>query len=160
VALDRWDWHAGGDFPPDVPPENGGTHIGMFLAWAILNHLEGEQHRRAAGDDLRRVRAREMTGRDFLFHACDGKFWELDLSPEGLAFARWYYATQEGGYWPYLDDYIEVLAGELPTVSHVGDTWENFDQLAPVIEARFTEWKRRQGEQAASTDRDRLLGSS
>jgi hypothetical protein len=38
MAYDRADWHYGSDFPNDVPDENGGTHIGMFLAWAIINN--------------------------------------------------------------------------------------------------------------------------
>jgi hypothetical protein len=44
MAIDRADWHYGGDFPAELPDENGGTHIGMYLAWIINNHLEGELH--------------------------------------------------------------------------------------------------------------------
>jgi hypothetical protein len=141
VALDRWDWHAGGDFPPDVPPENGGTHIGMFLAWVILSGLEAEMHRRDAAEELRQVRERTMTGREFLFRVCDGKFWDSDLSPEGLAFARWYYSQPGGGYGPYLNDYVRALAGGLPSAYHVADSWENFDRLAPLIDAQYANWK-------------------
>ena len=46
MAIDNANWHYGGDgFPEDLPPEAGGTHIGMFLAWAIINHLESEMQR-------------------------------------------------------------------------------------------------------------------
>jgi hypothetical protein len=45
MAYDRADAHYGGNFPSDLPPEAGATHIGMFLAWVILNGLEGEFHR-------------------------------------------------------------------------------------------------------------------
>jgi hypothetical protein len=31
MAYDRADWQS--DFPDDVPEENGGTHVGMFLAF-------------------------------------------------------------------------------------------------------------------------------
>ena len=44
MSYDRADWHYGGDYPKDMPPENGGTHIGIFLAWAIIHHLEGDLH--------------------------------------------------------------------------------------------------------------------
>ncbi len=46
MAYDRADWHYGGDFPEGLAPECSGTHIGMFLAWAIQRGLEGELHRR------------------------------------------------------------------------------------------------------------------
>jgi hypothetical protein len=144
--------YAGGDLPPDVPPENGGTLIGMFLAWVILKGLEAEMHRRDAADELRQVRERTMTGREFLFRVCDGKFWDADLSPEGLAFARWYYALAGGTYGPYWYDYVEAVVGELPTVYHVADSWENFDRVAPFIDARYAEWKQRHAEQTASRD--------
>jgi len=140
MAYDKADWHSGGDFPSDLPPENGGTHIGMFLAWAILRHLEGEFHREESPDDLEAVRNREMTGRDFLFKVCDGKFWEEDLSEEGNAFAAHYYGPG-GAPGQYFNDYSEVLEGDVAGTYYVADTWENFNKLAPVIDRRFAEWK-------------------
>src|SRR5262245_43945896 len=110
MSYDRADWHSGGDFPSDLPPENGGTHIGMFLAWAIMNGLEGELHREDSEAELQAVRSRRMTGRDFLFRACDGKFWDEDLNEEGNMFARYYYAPEGGGYGPYINDFEETLA--------------------------------------------------
>jgi len=145
MRYDRDEWHSGGDYPADLPPENGGTHIGMFLAWAILHGLEGDFHRAESQADLDAVRSRQLTGRDFLFRACDGKFWDEDLSDEGNAFARWYYAPGGGGYGPYLEDYQQVLAAGLPTEYHVENSWENFDKLAPVIDRRFREWQKRSG---------------
>lgn len=142
MAIDRADWHSGGDFPPDLPPENGGTHIGMFLAWIILNGLQGEFHDEESPDELAAVRARRMTGREFLFRACDGKFWEEDLNAEGNAFAAAYYSGPGGeGYGPYLGDYEEALAVLLPGTYHVEDTWANYDVIAPVISNRFAEWQ-------------------
>jgi hypothetical protein len=42
TTYDRADWHYSGSFPPSQPRENGGSHIGFFLAWAICNELESE----------------------------------------------------------------------------------------------------------------------
>ena len=36
MAVDKMDWHAV-TFPDSIPYENAGTHIGMYLAWLILN---------------------------------------------------------------------------------------------------------------------------
>ena len=140
MAYDRADWHYGGDFPEGLAPENGGTHIGMFLAWAIINGLEGDLHREESQDALQAVRERRMTGRDFLFQECDEKFWDEDLSDEGNAFASWYYQGEDDGS-PYLADYEQILGGEVATLYHVEDTWENFDKLAPTIDQRFQEWR-------------------
>jgi hypothetical protein len=112
----------------------------MFLAWAVLHGLEGDLHREHSRTDLLLLRSRKITGREFLFRACDGKFWEDDLSEEGNGFARWYYAPESGGYGPYVDDYEAILAAGLPTLYHVADTWENFDKIARVIDSRFAEW--------------------
>jgi hypothetical protein len=139
VAYDRADWHYGGDFPPDLPPENGGTHIGMFLAWAICNGLEGELHRAESAEGLAAVRARARTGRDFLFEYCDEKFWEEDLCQEGNAFAAAYYAAN--GPASYLYDYDRALGTGLPSLYHVEDSWGNYDRIAPVISRRYSAWR-------------------
>jgi hypothetical protein len=142
MAYDRADWHYGGDFPADLPDESGGTHIGVFLAWAIMNNLEGELHRQDSSEALSAVRERQMTGREFLFEQCDEKFWEEDLNDVGNAFAREYYGSG-GECGPYFTDYEAVLAAGLPSFYHIEDTWDNYDKLAPVITSRFREWSRR-----------------
>ena len=141
MAYDRADWHYGGDYPEGLPPENGGTHIGMFLAWAIHRGLEGAIHHEDAADEqaLAAVRERRMTGREFLINQCDEKFWEDDLSEEGNRFARSYYATNR-----YYEDYEAALAASLPTLYHVEDSWGNFDKISTVLDRRYQEWKSRE----------------
>ena len=139
MAYDRADWHYGGDYPAGLPAENGGTHIGMFLAWAIERGLEGDFHREESAAALAAVRARKMTGREFLFSQCDEKFWEEDLSEEGNAFATAYYEKDDG----YLADYAATLIDDLPSLYHVADTWKNFDRVAALLDRRYAEWKAR-----------------
>lgn len=137
MAYDRADWHYGGDFPADLPRERGGTHVGMFLAWAATAHLIGELHADESPDDLRKLRDREITGCQFLFAACDEKLTEEDLNEEGNAFAKDYYATDR-----YLDDYADVLGDDLESLYHVEDSWENFDRLKPILDRRLAAWRR------------------
>jgi len=147
-TFDRADWHSGDPrYPRDLTPEAAGTHIGIFLAWAILRRrvapaLEGD----GAGGVLA-VRRRTITGRDFLFAACDGGLRTEDLDEEGAAFARVYWQDGRGNIRPdgYLADYERVLGGELPDLYRVADTWPNFDLLAKVIDLRFDQWQRRHG---------------
>lgn len=143
MSYDNAGWHYGGDYPKDVPRENGGTHIGMFLAWAIMNNLEGDFHREESAASLAAVRARQMTGRQFLFKECDERFWDEDLNAEGNAFAKFYYdGSVEGQVGPYFADYEAAFVGDLPDMYHVEDSWQNFDKIAAVISQKFAEWRR------------------
>ena len=140
MAYDRADWHYGGDYPADLPPENGGTHIGMFLAWAIHRGLAGALLTTEAHEAVEAVKARRMTGRTFLFEICDEKFWEDDLNAEGNEFAKVYYEKDI-----YINDYQRTLGTGLPSLYHVEDTWENFDRLRQVIDERFNRWRANRG---------------
>jgi hypothetical protein len=139
MTYDRADWHYGGEYPADLPPENGSTQIGMFLAWAIMRGLQGTFHDKNSVPELAAVRGREMTGGEFLRQMCDEKFTEMDLNDEGNAFARDYYITDKGVN--YFADYRDTLGRDLPSQYHVEDSWENFDKLAPVLDARLEEWR-------------------
>ena len=140
MAYDRYDWHYNGDFPSELEEEHAGTHIGMFLAWVITRNLIGDFHLNESSDWIQKVMDRKVTGRDFLFSMCDGKFWEEDLSKEGNAFAKFYYAGEDG-YGEYLSDYENALCSNTKTLYHAEDSWDGFDSLAKIIDKRFEEWK-------------------
>ena len=135
-SIDRAEWHYGGDYPKELPPENGGTHIGMYLAWIIQRDLGSAMLRKYARDSLSLLRERKITGRKLLFNELDEKFVGSLLTKVGKDFTRDYYETS-----CYIDDYDTVLGGALPTLYHVEDSWDNYDKLAPVIDQRFSRWK-------------------
>jgi hypothetical protein len=138
MAYDKMDWHYGGNFLDEFPQENGGTHIGMFLAWAIIHRLSGEFHDEESPDALTAVIERQMTGREFLLRMCDERFWEEDLSDDGNRFASAYYAGTDGNaYGPYIDDYEAILGSRYPTLYHTADSWENYDLIAEQISRRY-----------------------
>lgn len=139
MVYDRAYWHFGGEYPEDLPRVNGGTHIGMFLAWVINNNLEGEVHKLESQESLSAVRNREMTGRDFLIKECSEKFTEDDLNEKGNAFALDYYESDT-----YFSDYKTALAEDIPSLYHVEDSWDNYQILAPVISSRYIKWQRKQ----------------
>ncbi|WP_374605040.1 hypothetical protein [Arenimonas sp.] len=136
MAYDKAEWHYDGDFPAGLPPENGGTHIGMFLAWAIHRGHVSEMLASTAPAELQAVRDRRMTGRTFLFDACDEKLPEEALSAEGNAFAAAYYEREL-----YFGDYEQALCAGLPGFYHVADTWDNFEIVCRVIDQRFQRWQ-------------------
>ena len=140
MSYDRADHDYSTEREP-LPKGHAATHIGMFLAWAVCNGLENDFHRQHSAQLLARLRQREITGRQFFEAACQGRFAERDLNPEGNAFAEHYYSNDAGERGPYFADYKRVLAAGLPSFWHVADTWDNYDKLAPVIARRFEEWK-------------------
>jgi hypothetical protein len=164
MAYDRIDWHYGGEYPDDLPKKNGGTHIGMFLAWAFDRGMVGENHRDDSSKELEQLTRREITGLDFFIKVCDGKFWESDLDERGNAFAIDYYFDTDSAfaqqYGSYLEDYCNVFnqyaaehGFEYPSVYHVENTWENFERLKPVLDERFAQWQR-WSEEAANCELD------
>ncbi len=140
MAYDRADYDYSTEDQP-LPKGHAATHIGMFLAWAVMNGLENEYHRQHSQELLERLRRREITGRQFFEAACKEQFADKDLGVEGNAFAAHYYRDDAGQRGAYFADYKEVLAARLPSFWHVADTWANYDKLAPVITRRFEEWK-------------------
>lgn len=135
--IDKAEWHYGGNYPADLPAENGGTHIGMFLAWIVSRGLSSGTMKRHAGEMMQQVLERRITGRTLLFEALDEKFFEALLNKRGKEFVRDYYETNS-----YITDYDRILGGSLPSTYHVADTWENYDKLAPVLNDRFDRWER------------------
>ena len=143
MAIDNAAWHYGGNFPEELPKENGGTHIGFFLAWIINKNLQGDLHRETKNDQnaCKKVRRREITGRDFLFSNCDERFWSEDLNQEGLDFTNFYYNAEEDDEFNYFHDLLKI-SQEYETNYHLEDTWENYDKLRPYIDKAYKHWKK------------------
>jgi hypothetical protein len=131
--LDDWSWHNGADnFPTNLPPENGGTHMGMFAAWAIHRGLWTEDPYWA--EDLERVRRREITGRDFLLEHASGKLDSDDLTAKGKAFAEAYYEKD------FVEDYDKAVGDGVSSLYEIEDSWGNYDRVAQAIDKRWATW--------------------
>lgn len=140
MKYDDASWHYGQIYPDDIGPEAAATHIGMFLTWALLTGLGANFHVEDCPDNIPLLERRKITPGRFLIDYCDEKLTAEDLNEEGNAFAVDYYNSDGEG--SYLDDYEVKLGLELPTLYHVKDNWENFDQVKPLIDARFADWRR------------------
>jgi hypothetical protein len=113
----------------------------MFVAWGLLHGLAGDIHLQEFPEPLTRLRERKITPGQFFLEACDGKFTDEDLSELGNRFAEHYYQHEDRPR-HYFADYAATVGAEPPSIYHVPDTWETFDQLAPVIQQRLEEWLR------------------
>jgi hypothetical protein len=139
MKYDDASWHYGGDFPSDLPPEAGATHIAMFLAWALLSGLAGELHQQEFPQGLKLLRSRGITPGKFFLQYCDGKLTDEDLNEAGNAFAQAYYNVDNS---PYFGDYSSAVDGDdLPSLYHVPDCWETYEAIKPVLNARFAAWQ-------------------
>jgi len=144
VKYDDASWHYGGDFPKDLPPEAGGTHIGMFVCWALLNELTGAIHIEDFPEGLSALQARSLSPGAWFLSYCDEKFTDEDLNLVGNGFAADYYVYDKkrvkAGEPSYLADY-EALFCQTDDLYFVSDTWQNFEKLAPVLNRRFRHWQ-------------------
>jgi hypothetical protein len=132
MKYDDASWHA----QTAGASRAGATHIGMFLAWAILAGLAADIDE-VWREDIAVLKRREMAPGAWLVHFCDGKFNDAMLSVEGNAFAGVYY-EDEG---EYLHDYARRLGGEVGSLYDVPDTWETYDRLAPALDRRLAQWR-------------------
>lgn len=138
MSYDKVEWHSHREgFPDNARPEQGGTHIGMFLTWIIENDLIGELYKELSPESIDKVRNREITGRDFLIEECDGKFYDDVLNDEGNEFTVSYYDVENS---TYFDDYVNVF-DDYEGIYDVENSWENYDKLKPVIDSQYQEWK-------------------
>jgi hypothetical protein len=74
--------------------------------------------------------------RDRLLTELDEKFFPELLNKEGKAFTHDYYESND-----YINDYDTTLGGDLESLYHVEDTWDNYDKIAPVLDQRLQAWR-------------------
>lgn len=60
ICIDWADWHYGNEYPENLPEENAGTHIGMYLNWIIDTDLIGEFHLTESADGINDVKAKKI----------------------------------------------------------------------------------------------------
>lgn len=127
--------HFLGNFPDSLPIEQAYVHIGMFLGWMIENELYSEYFEEETETQIYRFNKREVSC-TVLSEIWDGYLGYELFNKEGNMFAYYYY-----GSGIYKKDYQTLLAGTLPSIYHVKDSWENYSLVANKISTRFSEWK-------------------
>lgn len=128
--------HFLGNFPNTLPIEQAYVHIGIYLGWIIENDLISDYFEEEAETEIYRFKRREITSA-ILSEIWDGYLGYELFNEEGNMFTYYYYG---GGL--YKRDYEMLLCKELPSLYHVRDSWENFEQISRQISSRFTDWKK------------------
>ncbi|MBD9574100.1 hypothetical protein IB260_02165 [Pseudomonas sp. PDM23] len=139
MKYDDASWHYEGDFPEDLPPSAAATHIGMFLAWLILNEMVSEELLEDAAEAVAALQSKDMTGARFLIEVLDEKLIGEDLAAHGNAFTIAYYRGLDHDS-RYIDDYFETFGVDEEALYSVTDNWDNYAKLSPAIDARYQRW--------------------
>jgi hypothetical protein len=128
------------NFERELENEAGGTHIGMYFAWAVLKGLGSNEHA-GTGRALDRLKKREATGQEVFFDYCDGKLTDDDFNDQGNAFTQFYYEKS------FAVDFAAWFKKSLPNTGHpvadgcsLPDTWENYDRLVLLLDRRYKVW--------------------
>ncbi len=132
--------HFLGNFPESLPIEQAYVHIGIYLGWVIEQELYSEFFEDEAGMQIFRFQRREICC-TILSELWDGYLGHELFNRVGNLFTYYYYG---GGI--FRKDYTDLLAGDLPSIYHVQDTWENYEKMRAKITERFTQWKELVGE--------------
>ena len=139
LAYDKAEWHMAGDFPKDADQFQAYVHTGMFLGWCIDNDLVSDRFKDDLANEIEHFRQKKLTGSQIFQRCCDGVLTLEDLNETGNRFAMAYFELDKG---PYLIDYEQTLAQNLPSIYHVEDTWDNYEKLTKVINERYAAWNR------------------
>jgi hypothetical protein len=160
--------HAFTPWHPSWPKEQADLPIGMVMAWAILRGEAGERLTRDHATQVEAVRARRMTGREFLY-ACaqHNEVWSTDFSPRLNHFL-----------YPYIlclchrnsapfgrkercnpdDDFVGLFGPLLPEGALLAaDDWANYDRFARLLDARFRDWEITKLETDLSAEQEKQL---
>lgn len=135
MKYDDASWHYGGDFPEGLPEEAGATHMGMYLAWAWSAGLGAAEF--AAERDA--LAGRKRTPGAFLLDEFDEKLFPELFNDEGNDFTSSYYMAD--GPATYLWDYESTLGAAVESLYSVEDSWDSFEKLKPVLDARLEAWR-------------------
>jgi hypothetical protein len=137
-VYDKAEYHDDEVVPKGLPRKQAFVHTGMFVGWLI-------EHDMIAKDFLEKTQGfkeRKITGAQ-VYKAWDGCLIDYMLTDEGNAFAKYYYNGEDGQGGLYFDDYEAALVGDLPSLYHVKDTWENYDVIKKKIDQRYEAWEKR-----------------
>ena len=130
-------WYRGTrSFPQDLPDSAAGIHVGMLIRWC---HERGLLSDEIASFDGVFGGSRPPSG----VAAAVGDLLANDMATEqGRAFLDWYFQRDEDVSL-FLDDYLSVLADDVPEAFHVPDVWEGqWPAVVKVLDARWREYSR------------------
>ena len=136
-VYDKAKWHFCGDFPKELDQFQGYVHTGFYITWLIANDFFETNNDEFLTTEVQKVKQRERTGAEFFQKCLDGVLMDDDLTELGNKFTFSYYEKGD-----FHEDYSESLGNEFPTLYHIQDNWENYEQFKLIIDKKLKEWKK------------------
>jgi len=139
------------DFTTDLPNENGGRHIALFLEWAILRGLAAPEMLEQADA----LRSGAVDPVEMLFDLCDGKLLSDDLNDEGNAFAGEYYPAH------HMSDFVAAMNvredADVNAIFGAELTQQRHDRVLWQLDQHYSRWLRGRGLPSKQTLFERVL---
>ena len=140
MIYDAAVWHCEGDFPADLPRAAGTTHMGMFLAWMLLNGHGADRHAPAIAP----LHARATTPGAWFLANCTDELTDADLSADWNLFAQAYNLLDEDRLDEAAPSLLPDYAKSFPDADFAYSLpydWATYDRLAPILAHRFAMWR-------------------
>ncbi len=90
------------------------------------------------GSEIEKLKNRKVSPSK-LYMTWDGVLLGEMLSDKGFSFAMSYFDFDKGAY---ISDYEKVFHVTGEQFFTVRDTWDNYDQLRPTIDAAYEKWNK------------------
>jgi hypothetical protein len=137
VKYDDASWHRAGGDAAGRSAAASETPMGMYFGWAVLRGLADEAILKDFQEDLVAFQRREVPPAELVRRVCDSKLTSDCFNTEGNHFSCAYYGGEM-----FYDDWIDLFVDASgPDPFGVADAWDNFDQLAEVLDRRYDDWK-------------------
>jgi len=111
--------------------------IGMLLGWLIDRNLMSRYFKHDGANEIARFKERSLTGPE-IYEKWDGVLEHEMLTMRGNQFLKWYFDK-------YYGDFAATLVGGAKrfdeTCLNVENSWENYDRIKNVVDARFEFWR-------------------
>ena len=143
TVFDKAKWHVNDQFPKDLDQYQSYVHTGLYVAWLVDKDFLETDFKTDNKDAIQKHLTRQTTPVKFYELQLDGVFDAEGLTQEAIKFTTDFFDFEKGNY---LTDYLATLdpLESLPSLFHVTDSWENYDNLKPVLDKRLTEWRQTQ----------------
>jgi len=121
----------------ELSEEHASNFTVFFLRWLIERDLINAFFVENSEAHLARFRAGDI-GIHKIYDLWDRCLLDDMLSDEGNEFAMHYFGFEKGAY---LQDYVDLLQGSLPTEFHIDYNEENYQRMKQVIDRNYEKWK-------------------
>lgn len=137
-VFDKAKYHSDSVDQLGLEEEQAFVHTGLFVAWLINHNLMSDFFMEETGGEIQQLKSRKISP-STMYMNWDGVFIGEMLNKEGFNFALSYFDFERG---TYMQDYEKIFKVTGNQVFGIKDSWDNYDQLEPSINAAYERWRK------------------